>query len=80
MMNKHILELARQAGFRKLNSELYTSQLEFFPITKNIENFVELLSRDFIKYISDDALKRKDTTLTIDIVKKLIKERFGIER
>lgn len=45
-MNKLIKKLAAEAGFNVRKNEVYTSRLEHFPITDDLEEFAELVIRE----------------------------------
>jgi len=45
-MNDRAKILAKRAGFRLQDGEVYTSQLEHLPITKDIEKLTKLILKD----------------------------------
>ena len=72
-MNERIQQLAKQSGFGVRQNQIYTSKLEHFPITEDIEKFAQLIAQEVL-----DVIENERYTLYEPVVEK-VKQHFGIE-
>lgn len=73
-MNKLIKKLAAEAGFNVRKNEVYTSRLEHFPITDDLEEFAELVIRECAGISENYAGGSLPLSIALTI-----KRHFGIE-